>query len=559
MADTSNLALAQVIRGWELPLAIEHEHAAVEATAELGAAQGLRPDDFALVLEEATERWQLNRTVGSLLRLAVDEALRFTPPVLDKIDAGAYFELYKKLRDGAGDVAGLPHSVARRLLSRTSLIAHLLDEEQFSCSQVARLLATTEASLDVSHGSVAFIARKLSLLPKLDEDAAGQDLWDSDQALSLALFPDSSVAETSAIAGKETDTWLPEVDVERLLNRLSGADQGSTEPNWPYLQMLHWCLTPIEFYDHPASYLYEFSPRGQIALELFARYPAATGNPVLNNAKAVQTLNSTWARNRGRADAHALVALLSTIESLPFVPRRQVARVLRAWLLRMIELRTVKPVLLDLTVTDDLFTTVTDYITKHETYTQGVIEQRVVDCLAVLAFDRAGWRARGLGDGVNASNLSRHKLGDVEFANVDERRAIALEAHGGHLSVTYVTDHTRSLKRIVEQRLAESWAALDDPEAWTVEVLFVAHSKDAAGLPTAQTLHGVNVTYEYIDYRELVERAVSGSTPPDRIAAFGLHVIEQLNAGTVRESVREKFREITAAPAISDLIPQVSS
>lgn len=210
----------------------------------------------------------------------------------------------------------------------------------------------------------------------------------------------------------------------------------------------------------------------------------------------------------------------------------------------MIELCTVKPVLLDLTVTNDLFAAVTDYITENETYTQGVIEQRVVDCLAVLAFDGEGWRARGLGDGVNASNLSRHKLGDVEFANVDKRRAIALEAHGGHLSVTYVADHTRSLGRIVEQRLAESWLALDDPEAWNVKVLFVAHSRDADGLPLAKTLHGVNVTYEYIDYSELVERAVAVSSPSDRIAAFELHVVKRLNARTVRESVREKFREI---------------
>ncbi|WP_082937547.1 hypothetical protein [Rhodococcus sp. 852002-51564_SCH6189132-a] len=544
MADTSNLALAHVIRGWELPLAIEREHAAIEATAVLAHSQGLGPDDFALVLEEATERWQLDGAVDPQLRAAVDEVLKFTPPVLDEIGARAYFDLYRKLREGSSDVAGLPHSVARRLLSRASLIAHLLGEELFSCSQVARLLATTEASLDVAHGSVAFIARRLSLLPELNEAAAGEDLWDSDQALSLALFPDSSVAETSAIAGKETDTWLPEVDVERLLNRLRRADQGSKEPFWPYLQMLHWCLTPIEFYDHPASYLYEFKPRGNIGGKLFARYPAATGNPVLNNAKAVQTLNSSWARNRGGDDAHALVTLLSTIESLPFVPRRQVARVLRAWLLRMIELCTVKPVPLDLTVTDDLFTAVTDHLTKHETYTQGVIEQRVVDCLAVLAFDGQGWRARGLGDGVNASNLSRHKLGDVEFANVDERRAIALEAHGGHLSATYVKDHARSLGRIVEQRLAESWSALDDPEAWTVEVLFVAHSRDAAGLPTSETLHGVHVTYEYIDYRELTQLAISRSTPQVRIAAFELHVVEQLNGGTVRESVREKFREI---------------
>lgn len=434
------------------------------------------------------------------------------------------------------------------MLSRSSLIAHLLSEERFSCSQIARLLATTEASLDVSHGSVGFIARSLKLLPTLDSSAAGEHLWDADQQLSLALFPDSSVAETSAIAGAETEIWLPEVDVADLLNRLGRIGQTEAAPFWPYLQMLHWCLTPIEFYDHPASYLYEFAPRGSIGHRLFSRYPASTGNPMLNNAKAVQTLNTAWSRNRGSDDAHALVGLLSAIESLPFVPRRQVARVLRAWLLRMIELCTIKPTLLDLPVTHDLFATVIDYTTRNQTYTQGVIEQRVADCLAVLAFDKPGWRALGLGDGVNASNLSRGKLGDIEFANVDQRRAIALEAHGGHLSSTYVADHARSLGRLIEQRLARSWAALDDPEAWAVEVLFVAHSRAVQGLPAQETLHGVTVTYRYLDYRELTEQAMAASTPEQRIAAFTTHVVDRLNAGTVRESVREKFRTIAATP-----------
>lgn len=542
MADATSLA--QIVHNWELPLAVGQESAALAAVAAHGATNGWTSDDYALVLEGATELWQTSDTVDVHLRGAVDEALRFTPPVLDGINAKVYFEMYVKLREGGGDVARLTHSVSRRLLSRSSLVAHLLGEEFFSCSQVARLLAATEASLDVPHGAISVIARKLDLLPGLNREAAGHELWVSDQALSVALFPDSSVAETSTIAGEETQTWLPEVDVALLLRRLSGSDQPDGQPFWPYLQMLHWCLTPIEFYDHPASYLYEFAPRGHVGIDLFGRYPTVTGNPVLNNAKAVQTLNSTWARNRGGDNAHALVALLATIESLPFVPRRQVARVLRAWLWRIIELLTVKPVPIDVHVTDELFTKVTDYVTENETYTQGVIEQRVVDALAVLAFDKPGWRARGLGDGVNASNLSRHKLGDVEFANVDERRAIALEAHGGHLSVTYVRDHARSLSRIIEQRLAESWLALDDPKAWTVEVLFAAHSMASSGLPQMEVLHGVNVVYEYINYRKLVSIALKDSTANDRTASFEFYVIDQLNSDTVRESTRDKLRAI---------------
>lgn len=541
---TKPTPLAQVVNSWELPLAIENEAASIDAVADLGTARGLGPEDYALILEEATEHWQTTGVANAQLRNAVNQALQFTPRVLDSVDAKAYFEMYDRLREGGGDVASLSHSVSRRLLSRASLVAHLLGEERFSCSQVARLLAYTEASLDVPHGAISVIARKLGLLPALNRNSVGQDLWDSDHHLSLELFPDSTVEETNDIAGEASRAWLPEADVELLLQKLCRSDQVDQEPFWPYLQMLHWCLTPIEYFDHPASYLYEFAPRGQVGTGLFARYPTVTGNPVLNNAKAVQTLNSTWARNRGGADAHALVALLGTIESLPFVPRRQVARVLRAWLIRMIELRTVEPVLIDCESSEALFTTITNYVASRETFTQGVIEQRVVDALAVLAFDEPGWRARGLGDGVNASNLSRHKLGDVEFTNVNDRYAIALEAHGGHLSATYVRDHARSLARIIEQRLSESWLSIDDPDRWIVEVLFVAHSRDTSNLPLSETLHGVNVVYNYIDYAELIRRARGHSTAEERMGVLDCHIIDKLNEATVRESTREKFRKI---------------
>jgi hypothetical protein len=539
--------LAQVINALQLPLAPHAEEEVHDSIEALGVNLGFSADDFALVLKDELEDWGRTGTPAENLRAAVDAALGHTPEVLDSVDGRSYFAMYTKLRSGAGDIAGLSHPVVRRLLSRASLIAHLLGEERFSCSQIARLLHATEGSLDVSYGSVTFIARELKLLPALNSADVGDKLWEADLSLSLTLFPDSTLEETSQIATEAVETWLPEMDMEELLNRLSKASVPGTEPTWPYLQILHWCLTPIEVYDHPASYLYEFAPRGQIATALFNRYPTVTGNPVLNNAKAVETLNSTWARNRGGDDAHALVAILATLESLPFIPRQQVARVLRAWLTRVIELRTVTPIFLTTVASNQTFEKATKFVAEYETNTQGVIEQRVVDCMASLAFGRPGWRPRGLGDGVNASNLSRHKLGDVEFTNVDERKAIALEAHGGYLSATYVADHSRSLGRVIEQRLAESWAGLDDPSAWEVRVLFVAHSRDSANLPDSDSLHGVAVTYKYIDYFELLDQALADTSEAEQHAAFDTFVIEALNLPIVRESARERFRGILDA------------
>lgn len=535
--------LPQMARTLMLPLKRTAHDDVVAALADFGSTKGLSPEDLAIVLREGLEAWELSGHVGDVLRGALNVALRFTPDILERLDGPAYLRMYARLRTRSGDVAGLTHSLARDLLSRSTLIAHLLREERLSCSQIARVLASTDTKLDVSYGSIAVVARELGMLPELPRGSDYEALWNDDRDLSLRLFPDSSAEETNQIAAEAVEAWVQEADVLNLLECLNPFQSAAAEPSWPYLQILHWCLTPLEYFDHPASYLYEFKPRGQAGESLFRNYPAVTGNPVLNNAKAVETLNQTWSRNRGGENAHALVALLGALEAIPAVPRREAARVVRAWLWRVIELRTIEPNLLESTPTEAGIELVTDFINAHETNTQGVIEQRVVDYLSYLSFGWPGWRPRGLGDGVNASNFSRRKLGDVEFTNVDERSAIALEAHGGHLSDTYVRSHQKSLARIVKQRLEESWANLDDPSNWSIRVIFVAHSR-AADLPLSEVLHGVPVIYEYCNYAQLIDMAHAESSEQDRIAAFEVYVLDAMNRRTVRESARERLRAI---------------
>lgn len=542
-----NSQLAKVVRLWALPLAPEHEVEALRRVMELGDSQGIPVSDLALKLDADTSDWFATDEPSALLVEAVDAALEFAAEEISELDGKLYFKTYKGLRKGTKrDLVPLSPPVARRLLSRTTLIVHLLRQEHFSCTQVSRVLAATEAALDVPYGSIAVIARAMKCLPKLSPARATKELWERDQAHAWELFPDSSLRESCAIAATEVERWLPEVDVESLLRTLSGANDTLSEPTWPYLQILHWCLTPLEYFDHPPSYLYEFAPRGkQVAGALFARYPASTGNPLLNNAKAVETLGWSWARNRGFEDAHALVDLLESIESLPYTSRRHVARVIRAWQERVLELCTTTPVLIEYPDSEEQFTRLIDFVAKKETQTHGVLEQRLVDYLAVLAFDRPGWRPRGLGDGVNTTNFSRKKLGDVEFANTNGRTAIAVEAHAGMLSRIYVNDHIRSLNRIVALRLEESWAAIDEPQNWTVRVIFIAHSlgKD---LPDSTMIHGVNVELEYTTFADFRRKAVEQSDMEQRLQAFKDHVITPLNKVSVRETTRERFVAIAS-------------
>jgi hypothetical protein len=248
---------------------------------------------------------------------------------------------------------------------------------------------------------------------------------------------------------------------------------------------------------------------------------------------------------RGGVDAQALVAIVGLMESLPFEARRQVGQVIRAWLHRMIELHSVQLEPIESSINIQHIDKVVDFVVKQESKTKGVIEQRVVDYLSLLAFGRQG-RAKGIGDSINASNLSKHKLGDVEFANVNNRQAIALEAHGGHLSAVYVDDHRRSLSRSIEQRLAESWRSFDDPDKWSIKVLFVAHSFDRTELlPKEETIHDVRVEYAYWNYEQLKELAYETTTDKHYISqVFSQYLIDELNKPTVRQEVRRTFNDI---------------
>lgn len=522
--------------------AVEPELAALLDT--LTQTQGLEAGDLYDMINADLEAWSNTSIASDSLKTTVTGLLNADfGHASSPLSGSSYFLAYSKMRAGGSDWTGVSHAQARRLLSRSSLVKYLLVTEHLSCSQISRLLHTTEASLDVPYPAVRVLARELDALPQLDSAVAGLALWNKDQERSRVLFPDSDRTETCRVAAEVIQAWLPEEDLYPILQDVtSSRGLNSPDPFWPYLQMLHWCCLPLEFYDHPASYLYEFKPRGAIAADLFDRYRTATGNPILNNAKAVQTLNESWARNRGGRDSLALVALLKVLESLPFGIRRQVARVLRAFLARILDLCFAETVPIPpLTHVEDVERVFARFI-RTDSNTQGVIEQRLADCLAFLAFPETSWRSRGLGDGVNASNLSRKKLGDVEFLDVEARTAVAVEAHGGHLSASYVAGHQRSLARIVAMRVEDSWSQIAPAEEWVIRVLFVAHSRDQVGLPSSELLSGVDIQYEYVDYDHFYALARTQSTSKAFLSAYNILVTRVMNRPTVRQSARNVLR-----------------
>lgn len=454
-----------------------------------------------------------------------------------QLAADQYPRMLKELRGGSGKRSPLSVDHARRLLSRLDLISHLLREEKMSCTQVSRVLIALEPSLDVGHQVVAVIARRIKSEPALSMTDVMEG-WEQDSNLAQLLFPDSSIEETSTIAALRLEDFLGRNQVIHNLTNLASPDWTGDVAFWPYIQILHYSLVPVTFYDHPPFSLYEFSPRGKTATAFFERYPAKTGNPFLNNAKAVQTLNRSWAMTRGGTGAQALVDILDLLSALPYALRDSASKILRAWCIRILDLLTVN--VEEIALDGQALRRVVERVAVDQTGSRGVIEQKLVDGLAYVAFGGIGSRALGIGDSVNASNLSRKKLGDVEFVNVDERSSIAVEAHAGHLSEAYVKAHLASLRRGIDLRLSTSWAALDSPEAWSVRVVFVAHSW-ATGLPVAETVEGVTVHFDYWSYDGLVEQALKVEPGMFESSTFVAGVRDAFNSPKVSEVLRAQL------------------
>lgn len=544
----------QVVRGLQLPVPLGHDEAVFAAVySALTVGKEEPSEDVAYALSDAIgvwaeiQDWNGNPKPPRVVSAAVDAGLSlFTDEYA--VDSAAYFKAYAAMRRGNNrDFRAVSHETAVRLLSRTRTIGYLITQERYSCTQVAHTLGATEKALDVSYKAVQAITNALGVTPQLDKQLVLVELHEQDSTLSELLFPDSDEIESCEIAGDTLDVLDPAEAqfVKDALVTMVNAPKSRSDAEWSYFQMFQWCLTIVEFYDHPASYLYEFNPRGDLGNSvMLAHYPGRkTGNPILNNAKAVPTLNRAWANNRYSKDALAVVLLLELLESLPYGARRDVARVLRAWIVRIRGIAGDDFQPIPELFYDD-YLALCESVADEDTGTYGAIEQRVIDALCVLKYGSQGWVPRGLGDSVNASNLSRKKLGDIEFANIDLRQAVAVEAHGGSLSVGYVQSHQRSLERIVERRLADSWNAIEeDPSKWGIEVVFIAHEV-VGGLPLNDIVCGVPVSYDYVTYEAFIPDVLNRHGQERVSSTFDSYFLKEINKPRVRQSTRERVDEI---------------
>jgi hypothetical protein len=513
-----------------LPVAPGNEEDAVEAAAFELSRLSVDPADHATWLRVECDQWRDDGEPGDDLTNVTAVYLETGDPERGNELAGHYFGLHRQLRE-----QGFSHDDAAAFLSHARLMAHLAERERMSSAQIARALSARDERVQFSWRAVRGVLRALHMAPRLDQDAVEQ-LYERDVELEQVVFADADLVTCATmLEDAAARLGFPQA-VAPIALTLYGPD-GRTFG--PYLQLLHFLCVVAEFYDHAISTLYEFAPRGNVARWLFDKYPASltsSGNPALNNAKGLDQLTQNWAASRksGEAEqARALVALVSGMESMGFVARQELAGWLRRWLIRLI--RLAKPLTrpLPLSLSTAQGSRLLDEVAAGETNTKGIIEQRVVDALS-SCIHGSDWRSRGLGDPVNASNVSRRKLGDCDYQNAQAREIVAYEAHAGRLTDVYLKEHRRTLHKMLVLR-REELEGVSDPSEWEIRVIFVAHDLDA-DLPCRYEEDGIGVLIEHQSFADLA-RSVRES---DLLGeALDRHIIVPLSEKRTPAQARE--------------------
>ncbi|MDA3039034.1 MAG: hypothetical protein O3C27_05795, partial [Actinomycetota bacterium] len=238
----------------QLPILASSEQLADEATSDAMRASGVDEQDAADLLDLHITEWLETGVCSVILRTVIDRCILVaSDPAVSKILGGSYVDWFDKF----AEKYGLPRATTRMLLARSQLIADLLLEERMSASQIVRLLHSLEPTVDVPFSAIQDLASRLGRCPALGS-AEIESIWAADAARSQLIFPEGDLFEScSAAASAAQDFGVPPQLEELLKTLLSNGVDGPLNPIIPYLQMLHFALCPIEFYDHCPTRLYE--------------------------------------------------------------------------------------------------------------------------------------------------------------------------------------------------------------------------------------------------------------------------------------------------------------
>jgi hypothetical protein len=531
--------LREAVRRLLLPIEASREEVMLVAVRAQLLASGVAGEDHPAWIRLESDRWREKGTRSRLLTTIIKLALRegHSDAELGNKLSDIYLDLHRDLQSKYK----ISHPEASLLLSYAGLMNRFAVAEHMSAARIGVALSGEQTGGVFTWRRIQDILRKLKIVPELN-GVAVESLFQSDVELEQTLLLDADVQASILIVDELAQRLGFPDDMRALLSQLDPNKSGVAAA---YLQIIYFVCVVAEFYDHPPPVVYEFAPRGEVAQWLFGRVRhrlARAGNPVLNNVKAVNRLDRNWAESReGTVDfsqAESLARILLGLERMGFLARRELALWLRLLVHRLIRVGEAPRSLLSGGLGQSDLLAVLGKIATNETNTNGIIEQRVVDALSSLIHaERDGWRSRGHGDSVNATNLSRKKVGDCDYQRASTREVVAYEAHAGKLTDVYIDEHVRSLERVLEQRVDEL-EAIAEPQDWQVVVVFVAHSA-AAKLPRNETICGIKIRIEYLSFPEFVRSFFEGpDVSLELTAAFDQLVIAPLNQHQTPEAVR---------------------
>jgi len=512
-------------------------------------ALGVGSDDFSGWISLRINEWRENEKPSPDLKEIVRSVIYAS---LDGIES-RIFSYGKKLGDSYFDIHEklveehlMSHEEAVTFLSHSFLIIHLAFEEKISAAQIASLLVQRDQRASFSRQSIASFLDALGLEPKLSLDQV-KSLYLKDSTQELKMFADADIFTAAEIVASAAEKLGYQGDLLESLKILASSSDldFSNAPYTPYLQILHYQCSIVEYFDHAVKDLYEFSPRGVACNWLHKNYPdsiAGAANPFLNNAKSVEVVDIGWVRSKKRKErpgALALLSILQGLQAMGFSSKRELAWWIRLWLHRIIKFSAASAIIVPDSLDINQINTLLSNIEDKNTETFGVLEQRAVDSIAFFLHEN--WRSRGLGDSVNATNISRAKLGDCEFLNAESKQLIAYESHGGRLTPVYIEEHIATLKKSIERRI-EELVSISDISNWTAKINFIAHTI-SGDMPVKVNLYGLSIFINVMTFKDFFSKRkeVEVGLLKDSI---NINLIGPLKKQRTPNKVREKLLEL---------------
>ena len=491
------------------------------------------------------EQWEEALTPPDELRRAVEKILIVAGDIGADELSRYYFFIHRKLIEDHF----FSHSESRWFLSHSFLMLGLASKEKLTAAQIARMLAVRDGRARFNRQTTEAFLNKMKYGPTLSVEQV-KDLFHADSAEEALFFADASLEQSAAMVDSEASALGYSESLAENLQQLAPED--SCDKYAPYLQILHFQCTLAEYFDHAVTDLYEFSPRGTAALWLFDAYPDAltkSGNPFLNNAKSVERADAGWVRMKKKGErpgTAALEGILFNLEMMGFAARRELARLIRLWLHRIIRLTRPITSALPVSFSQADWDRVLVAVGADNSSTYGILEQRIVDALT-WGRHSEGWRARGIGASVNATNISTRRLGDCDYQSSERKVISAFESHGGVLTDIYVKEHLRTLKKtfVLRRDELEGIAEISD---WEINISFVAHSLMLRDYVDGQPVEfeGVVFTLHFITFRDFIGVWVNNAPDYEQLDQF---VILPLQKKQTPNEVRQRLLVLAAIVA----------